>query len=249
MSTTFEALIKAEKEKRIKPGELKAFHQKARAGSKGPITFRASLPVVEEYHRMKHQLLNWNPEVKERALLFFSSAEGEGTSTALLNFALTLASEGANVLLVDANLRNPSLHQALEVAQANGLTELLQGKTALSQVTKNTGIEHLALITSGNPPANPSSLFEAEALKTLVAQMKSQADWVLFDSPALNAYNDTVVLAPNLDGAIMILQSESTRWEVAQNAKQRMENGRGIIIGTILNRRKIYIPQWIYDLL
>ncbi len=106
MAKTFEALMKAEKEHQIGPEETKVFDIKPQAKPL-PISLKLPPQVVEEYQRMKHLILNANPERKIKTILFASAKEGEGTSTTLRNFAITLASGGDTVLLVDANLRNP----------------------------------------------------------------------------------------------------------------------------------------------
>ena len=132
MAKTFEALVKAQKENLITLEETKVFDIKNKPKPKHkrslPVSFKALPQLVEEYHRMKQTLLSISSEEKIRALLFSSSTKGEGTSTALTNFAITLASGGDKVLLVDANHRNPSLHDLLNVEQRSGLTELLLEK-------------------------------------------------------------------------------------------------------------------------
>ena len=254
MAKTYEALIKAEKEDQIRPDESKVFDSKPHSKPHIPVSFKLPTYIIEEYHRMKHALLGTGPEDELKTILFFSSTEGEGTSTTLINFAITLASEGDKVLLVDANLRNPSLHDAFSVEKKGGLTELVFGNSTLEDVImedaiKKTPVNNLFVITSGIPHTNPSSVFESSFLYTLIEQMKAQADWVLFDSPPINSYNDSSTLASKMDGVIMVVQAEKTRWEVAQNAKQRMENGKARVLGVILNKRQMHIPEWAYKML
>ena len=79
--------------------------------------------------------------------------------------------------------------------------------------------------------------------------MKLQADWVLFDSPPINVYNDASALAAKMDGVVMVVQAENTRWEVAQSAKKKIKNAKVSLLGVILNRRKMHIPDWAYKML
>lgn len=249
MAKTFEALIKAEKEDQIRPEEAKAFDSKSHSKPYIPVSFKLPGYVVEEYHRMKHALLSTSPEKGTKTIMFFSSTEGDGASTTLINFAVTLASEGDQVLLVDANLRNPSLHDPFCVEKKMGLTELIYENKTLEDVVKKTPVQNLFVVTAGIPHTNPSSIFESSLLDTLINQMKTEADWVLFDSPPINAYNDCRTLATKVDGVIMVVQAEKTRWEVAQNAQQRMEHDNVNILGVILNKRKMHIPGWAYKML
>jgi capsular exopolysaccharide synthesis family protein len=248
VAKTFEALQKAEKEHQIRPEEAKIFD--IRPQSK-PLPLNLKLPpqVVEEYQRMKHLILNVNTEKKIKTILFTSCKEGEGTSTVLRNFAITLAAGGDTVLLVDANLRHPSLHDLFNVEKRDGLTELLFGKNSLNEVINNTKINNLSIVTSGIPHSNPSSVLESALLSSATEQMKEQADWVLFDCAPINSYNDSCTLGAKLDGVMMVIQAENTRWEVAQSAKERIESDKVTLLGVVLNRRRIYIPEWAYKML
>ena len=249
MAKTFEALMKAEKEHQIRPEEAKVFDIRPQAQISIPKNYKLSPQVAEEYHRMKHLILNANPDRKIKTVLFSSSREGEGTSTVTRDFAITLASTGDTVLLVDANVRNPVLHDLFNLEKRTGLTELLTGGNSLTDAIKKTEIPNLSVITSGVPPSNASSIFQSKLLDSLLEQMKQQADWVLFDAPPIHSYNDASTLAGKMDGVIMVLQAESTRWEVAQSARERIESEKVKILGAVLNRRKMYIPQWAYRML
>jgi len=248
VAKTFEALQKAEKEHQIRPEEAKIFDIRPQARPL-PLSFKLPPQVAEEYQRMKHLILNANPEKKIKTILFASAKDGEGTSTTLRNFAITLAAGGDTVLLVDANLRNPSLHDLFNVDRKGGFTELVRGDSTLADTIKKTEIQNLNIITNGIPHSNPSSVLESKLLDALIAQMKDQADWVLFDCAPINSYNDSSTLAPKVDGVMMVIEAENTRWEVAQTAKERIESEKVQLLGAVLNRRKMYIPDWAYRLL
>ena len=249
MAKTFEALMKAEKEHQMRPEEAKVFDIRPQAQISIPKNYKLPPQVAEEYHRMKQLILNANPDRKIKTVLFSSSREGEGTSTVTRDFAVTLASTGDTVLLVDANVRNPVLHDSFNLEKRTGLTELLTGGNSLNDAIKKTEIPNLSVITSGVPPANASSIFQSKLLDSLLEQLKQQADWVLFDAPPIHSYNDASTLAGKMDGVIMVLQAESTRWEVAQSARERIESEKVKILGAVLNRRKMYIPNWAYKIL
>jgi protein-tyrosine kinase len=249
MAKTYEALMKAEKENQVRQEENKVFDLKHKPKISKPVSFQIPFRVEEEYHRMKHKIAVALPETKKKVLLFSCSSHGEGTTNIVLGFATSLAKGSEKVLLVDANVRNPSLHDFLAIEKKKGFVELILGECSLHDVVKKTKTNNLKVITAGILHSNPFSLFESAYLDTLIDQMKIEADWVLFDSAPINSYIDSVVLASKMDGVIMVVQAEKTRWEVAQTAKKRIEDGQGNILGVILNRRKMYIPEWAYKLL
>jgi capsular exopolysaccharide synthesis family protein len=123
---------------------------------------------------------------------------------------------------------------------------LLQGKSSLTDVIKKTNINNLSVITSGSSASNPFNILESESLGSLIEQMKEHAYWVLFDSPPVNQYNEALLLSSKVDGVIMVVQAEDTRWEVAQNARLRIENDKVKLLGAVLNKRKMYLPEWVY---
>ena len=245
MAKTFEALQKAEKEHQIRPEEAKIFDIRPQARPL-PLNFKLPPQVVEEYQRMKHLIRNAHPAKKIKTILFVSAKEGEGTTTTLRNFAITLAAGGETVVLVDANLRNPTVHDLFNLDKKGGFTELVRGENSLAETVKKTEIEHLYVVTNGIPHSNPSSLLESKLLDSLIAQMTERADWVLFDSAPINSYNDSSTLATKVDGVMMVIEAETTRWEVAKSARERIESEKVKLLGVVLNRRKMYIPEWAY---
>ena len=249
MAKTFEALLKAEKESQKRLQELAVFEPKPLPKPLQTAKPKISRQVMEEYHRMKYNILRVNPRKEIKTLLFTSPTEGEGHSTVLTHFAITLAPEGERALLVDANLRNPSLHEVFNLERKNGLTELFFEKSTLVDVIQKTRLNNLSVITCGKPCSNPSSVFESNSLDFHIEEMKAQADWVLFDSPPINSSDDSITLAGKVDGVVMVVEAEKTRWEVAESAKQRIESGKGTILGVVLNNRHFYIPEWIYKTL
>jgi protein-tyrosine kinase len=240
MGRTFEALTRAEEERKVQvqvgyptnghhPGRLKITPQ-----------------TVIEHHRLKYNILRLNSGRKIRALLFASPTRGEGTSTVLTNFATSLAADGDRVLLVDANLRTPSLHSAFRLGAERGLTDLLLGNLTLGEVIKQTDVPNLSMTTCGTPHPNPFVLLESDSLKDHVEDMKANADWVLLDCPTITSCNDAASLAGSVDGLILVLEAEKTRWEVAENARKSIKGGNGNVLGVVLNKRRYHIPNWLY---
>jgi protein-tyrosine kinase len=246
MGKTFEALMKAEKEGQKRLLEMVEVETNPLSNLNKPVKWSNLSQAMEEYLKMKHNILRLDLGKKIKTLLFLSPAEGEGNSNVLKNFGITLASEGERVLIVDANLRNPVFHKVFDLEKENGLTELLLEQKTLMEVIKPTSLDNLFVVTCGSDCPSPSFAFESKSLDFHIGKMKGQADWVLFDSPPVNLFNDAIILASRVDGVVMVIQAEKTRWEVAQRAKQRIENSNRNIIGVVLNKRRRYIPGWLY---
>jgi capsular exopolysaccharide synthesis family protein len=264
MAKTYEAMIKAEEAAQSKKetDDRDPHHSGAPSPvDRGRSTIESRLPqggrgrTSEEYSRLKINILSANPDVKVKTLLFSSPTGGEGASTVLTDFAILLAGQGEKVLLVDANFRSPSLHERFHLGSDNGLAELLLQKSTLQQVIKETGVRNLSVITNGMADRGPSTVddgpFNPENLSNAIApyleKMKEEMDWVLFDAPPVNHFDEGLALSGKVDGVVMVIQAEKTRWEVAQSAKQRLEDSGGRILGVVLNKRRFYIPEWLYE--
>ena len=127
-----------------------------------------------------------------------------------------------------------------------GVTQLFCGKDDLLAVMQRTETDGLFVVTAGSPVANPCSLFESASINARIEQMRNEADWILLTTPPVNAYNDALALATKVDGVVLVVEAEKTRWEVAQSARERLEDARANILGVVLNNRKFHIPGWIY---
>ena len=253
MGEILDALKRAEEEKRLRQEDMRLFDTRsirratgqaefAKNNGHGPISARA----VEEYNHLKQSILSRMPDMKSRALVFASATPGEGNSNVVANFGIVLASAGERILLVDANLREPVLHTLFGVKNDQGMAELLAGEKTPKQVMQSTYLPTLYLVTAGHLPQNPFPLFASGSIRAILRKMKTDADWILFDAPAVTAFNDAVALGPRTDGVVLVVRAEKTRWEVAQSARERLEEGKANILGVVLNDRKFHIPGWIY---
>ena len=247
MARTFDALEKAAK-KTDNAGDdvTRMFDSPRVAKRKALLGPKASSRMTEEYARLRQSIVAATPELKARVLLFTSSTEGEEAATVLANFGRMLARSGERVLLVDTDLRGPMLHGLFSMDGGPGVAQLFSGKSELPAVMQKAEIEGLFVVAAGSPVANPFSLFESASIDTRIEEMRKEADWVLLTAPPVNAFNDAVALAKKVDGVVLVVEAEQTRWEVAQSAKERLEDASAKILGVVLNNRKFHIPGWIY---
>jgi capsular exopolysaccharide synthesis family protein len=151
--------------------------------------------------------------------------------------ALALAIGGARVLLIDADMRRPSLHKALRLPNDQGLSHLLVGEARMREVVQRTGDPNLLVITAGRTPPNPSELLGSDRMRAFVQQLGvGPFDWVIVDTPPVLAVTDAVILAPLVSGVTFVLGAEMTRWRLAERAIETLQAGHPQIIHAVLNR-------------
>jgi len=241
MSKTFEALLKAEKENI--PPKTKRLNKKNKTRS---TNFNLDVRITEELKNMKLYIRSISDQKNIRTILFTSSNPGEGTSTILVNFANEIATSGETVIIVDTNLRNPILHKLMNVENTEGLAEAIDKKKTLIEIIKKIDTENMQIITHGKQSEMTLTGFSPDTIKPIIKELKSHADWVLFDSPPIHKYSDAAILANEVDGVIMVVQAEKTKWEVAQSARDNITKGKAKILGAILNKKQMHIPNLLY---
>jgi capsular exopolysaccharide synthesis family protein len=246
MSRTFEALEKAEKANNAGAPVTHIFEPPPAIKQKPPLGPKASVRMTDEYNRLRQGIIAALPGLKTRVLLFTSSTAGEEAAPVLAAFGRVLARSGERVLLVDTDLRGPMLQGLFGMDGGPGVAQLFSGKGDLVAFMKRTETEGLLMVTAGRPAANPCSLLESAGVDAFIECMRKEADWVLLTAPPVNAYNDAISLVGKVDGVVLVVEAEQTRWEVAQSAKERLEDARANILGVVLNNRKFHIPGWIY---
>lgn len=246
MGKTYEVLEKQDRERQSHIA--KRIATEAKTPPEPGISFPREVPpqLHEANLQLKKKILSAaNRETK--SIVFSSAKHGEGTSTISSYFALSLSREGdSRILIIDANLRNPVLHRVFGVQGGKGLAELLTDDIDLHSVIHSTPSPNLFVMPAGKCTQNPAYKFENERLKGIIGELKMEFDFVIFDSAPILPYSDTSVLVSKLDGAILIVKAEQTRWEVAQKAKEELEKSGAHILGAILNQRHYHIPEFVY---
>lgn len=174
-----------------------------------------------------------------------SAAPREGTSTIAASMATLMAANSTRreqaALLVDAQLRHPSLHKIFGVANDAGLFELLHGGASAETVFRNTPASSLQIITVGQGWQTPLAQINAERFRHFLSEAKSRFEFVLVDLPPVLYHADSVILSRLCDGVVLVVQASQTRREVAAEAKHLLQKAGANIVGAVLNRRKFFI--------
>lgn len=170
-----------------------------------------------------------------KTLVVTSAGVSEGKSTTLANLAVVSAQAGRRVVLVDADLRRPTLHEIFGLDNETGLTTAMMDETILAAPpVKDTAIEGLSVLTSGPLPPNPAELMGSRRMEALIAVLIEQADQVFFDTPPVVAVTDAAVLATKVDGVLLVISAGQTRREYARTAVQRLQQINARLVGTVL---------------
>ncbi len=204
-------------------------------------------PTYAAYERIIQRLLKYRRTPRQSVILVTSAVVGEGTSTVARNTALALARhETEQILLVDANIRNPTQHKKFGFEREIGLSDVLMGVAPLASAIKVDDASEMSVMTAGSKVPSSTQLLTGPALQGIVMGMLSLYDWVIIDGPPVTVYPDSASIAAACGGAVLVIGAESTRSEVVEEARRTLEATGVDLLGAVLNRRQYHIPKFIY---
>ncbi|MBI2164993.1 MAG: polysaccharide biosynthesis tyrosine autokinase [Chloroflexi bacterium] len=192
----------------------------------------------QEAYRLLRTNIDFSFKDKGKKVLLVTSAQPlEGKTTTAVNLAIAIARAGQQVVLVDADLRRPSVHNFFSLSNEQGLSNLLvDSRLPVSTVVQPTDVPGVSLIGSGPHPPNTVELLQSERMAAVLKELKDQFDVVILDSPPVLGLADVVVLSPLCDGALIIVDSDRTRPKTLQLAKESLERGKARVLGVVLNK-------------
>lgn len=191
--------------------------------------------IAEQYRQIRNSIQALNPDAAPRTVVLTSAVAGEGKSIATLNLAFALTElPRVRVLVVDADLHQPSIEDYLGLPHRQGLSELLRGALPLDQAVRPTSHANLSVIGPGTLPEKSSELLGSERVRTLLHQWKQHFDYVLIDTPPALAINDATMLGALSDGILLVVRLNSTPRHMVEQAYNLLENLGGNVLGTVL---------------
>jgi polysaccharide biosynthesis transport protein len=190
---------------------------------------------AEAYRVLRTNLLFSRKDDRLNSVVVVSAGAGEGKSTTVLNLATVFAQSGQRVLLVDSDLRRPTLHKALKIGNSIGLTNYLLKQNTLEEVVQRTSIPTLDLMASGKLPSSSMNILGSAQMKEMVTELKRRYDLVFFDSPPIMGVSDASILASEMDMVIQVIQYRRYPQPMNIRAKQLIEKVGGNLIGIVLN--------------
>lgn len=194
-------------------------------------------PISEQYRTLRTNIQYASVDKELKSIIVTSPNPGEGKSTTISNLAIVFAQQGKKVLLVDADLRKPTIHYTFNINNTKGLTNLLMKQTTLKNVIQQTPVLDLFILPSGTIPPYPAELLESEVMSQLMDRLKVDFDLVLYDTPPILAVADAQILANKCDGSILVVKSGSTEKDRAIRAKDILLNSRSKLLGVVLNNK------------
>lgn len=193
-------------------------------------------PAAEAYRviRTGIQFAQAGKELQTIALT--SCTPNEGKSTTIVNLAVVLTQAGKSVLLIDCDMRNPTVHKNFNLSNKVGLSSCISMGTALSDAVQKTSIEGLYALTGGVIPPNPSELLGSERMRELLQEAREIYDYVLIDLPPVLPVADALVLGAVVDGVVLVIDSGEVKVDLARDVKKQLQHAGANILGVVLNK-------------
>ncbi|WHY00426.1 CpsD/CapB family tyrosine-protein kinase [Neobacillus sp. DY30] len=203
-------------------------------------------PISEQYKTIRTNIQYSAVDEELNTIMVTSSGPGEGKSTTAANLAVVFSQLGKKVLLVDADLRKPTVHRTFGVNNLFGFTTVLTKQATLANSVLETEEKDLYILTSGPIPPNPAELLSSKSMEQFMEEAKEQFDYVLFDTPPLLAVADPQILANKVDGSIMVVYSGKTEIDQAKKAKELLANAQSKLVGVVLNHKEMKDNDYYY---
>ncbi|MEC0238980.1 CpsD/CapB family tyrosine-protein kinase [Paenibacillus dokdonensis] len=194
--------------------------------------------ISEGYRNLRTniQFSGWNHKLQVMAVT--STQAGEGKTTTISNLAVAYAHEGKKVLLIDADLRHPSLQSVFNVSNRMGLSNILANQCSYGEILHQTTIDNLSLVTAGPVPPNPTELLSSDKLKEIINLWKEEYDIILIDTSPVMAVADGLIVASISDGVILVVYAGKVKREFIKKTKEKLELAKANILGVVLNNKK-----------
>ncbi len=198
-----------------------------------------------EFRALSGNLLSASQGELPKTVLIASGRAGEGRTTTAIAVAHTLATESnARVLLVDADTESPSLHECFELEQTPGLSASLAGGETDAIV--KSGIDRLDVLPAGEALDKTARAFSSGGVVNLLQEWSEHYDHIILDSSPVLTTSVPTSLAPHVDGILLVAACEGTKWQVLETAQGKLLGAGGKVLGVILNKRRYYIPKFLY---
>ncbi|MBM3249125.1 MAG: polysaccharide biosynthesis tyrosine autokinase [Candidatus Omnitrophica bacterium] len=194
-------------------------------------------PVSEAYRAIRTSVsFSSTEEHPLKSIIITSPGPQEGKTTSLCNLGIAMAQNQRKVLLVDADMRKPRLHEIFKNKNNVGLSTYLSGQAGIDELAQKTEIDNLFLVTGGPFPPNPSELLSSHKMKEFIDASKKKFDFILVDTPPIAVVTDAAILSGALDGTIIVLQSGKTSIRALPWVDQTLKDARGRIVGVLINQ-------------
>lgn len=195
-------------------------------------------PVSEQYRTIRTNLQFSSVDEDLRSILITSAGPGAGKSITAANLAVVYAQQGLKTLLIDADLRKPTVHYTFRLNNLTGLSNVLVGSSTLENAVERVDVDYLDVLSCGPIPPNPAELLASKRMEEILYQANELYDIVIFDTPPALAVADAKILANIVDGSLVVVRSKITKIEEAERTIELIKDSKARLLGTILNDRE-----------
>ena len=202
--------------------------------------------TAESYRSLRTNIQYSSIDKQVKTLVVTSSNAGEGKSTVAGNLAYTFFQSGKRVLIIDCDLRKPSLHRKFNVSNEVGLTDVLVGTSELNKVMKKID-DNLYLLTTGTLPPNPAEIIGSNTMENFLDECKINFDYIILDTPPILPVSDSKLLAIKADATVLVVRSEISKLKHVSQAFKELGKVNANVIGTILNDVEVHSERWYYN--
>jgi len=203
--------------------------------------------MAESYRALRTSLLLTNLGAPPKVIIVTSALPQEGKTTTSMNTALVLAQKGVRVLLIDADLRRPSIHKILGMGPRSGLSNVLTGSATLQQtITRSSILPNLYILPAGTPPPNPAELLASTNMRDVLEELRGQYDHIVVDTPPTLSVTDAVVLSPRADAIVLVIRSGQTTKQALRRSRDILTQVNAKFSGVLLNAVDLTSPDYYY---
>jgi succinoglycan biosynthesis transport protein ExoP len=208
---------------------------------------RPQSQMAESYRALRTSLLLSNLGAPPKVIMVTSALPQEGKTTTSINTAVVLAQKGVRVLLIDADLRRPSIHKTLGMGPHSGLSNVLTGSTKLENaITRTAVLPNLFVLAAGTPPPNPAELLASANMRDVLNQLREEYDHIVIDTPPSLSVTDAVVLSPRADAVVLVIRSGQTTKQALRRSRDILTQVNAKIVGVLLNAVDLSSPDYYY---
>jgi polysaccharide biosynthesis transport protein len=208
---------------------------------------RPQSQMAESYRALRTSLLLSNLGAPPKVIMITSALPQEGKTTTSINCAVVLAQKGIRVLLIDADLRRPSIHKTLGMGPRSGLSNVLTGSATLQQtITRSPILPNLSVLPAGTPPPNPAELLASPNMRDVLEELRGQYDHIVVDTPPTLSVTDAVVLSPRADAIVLVIRSGQTTKQALRRSRDILMQVNAKVSGVLLNAVDLTSPDYYY---
>ena len=194
--------------------------------------------ISEQFRTMRTNIRFSLPDQEIKSLLVTSSIPGEGKSTNAANLGVVFAQEGKRVIIIDADMRKPTLHHTFSTFNTDGLSDVLTRQKVYFNVIQKTSVEELSIIPSGPLPPNPVDLLSSNTMEILMQDLRKDYDIIILDAPPLLSVSDAQILSNKCDGTLLVVNMDLVQKVDVLKAKAALVSSKAQILGVVLNNIK-----------